>query len=339
MEPYAPGEQPRAGGFIKLNTNENPYPPSPRALDAMRKALSERLRLYPDPMAGRVREAAARLYGVQPGNVLVGNGSDDLLAMIVRACTSPGEAIAFPWPTYTLYETLVTIQGARSLKFDYPPDYSLPEGLAQADARAIIVCNPNSPTGTMAQPRDIEQMVKRAKCLVVVDEAYADFAETNCVALAGALDNVVVLRTLSKGFSLCGIRCGVALASKGIIETLAKVKDSYNVSSVTIAGAEAAFDDARWAADNAEKVKATRERLAAQLRAMDFDVLPSQANFLWAEPRATDAKTIYVKLKERRILVRYFPRGRLRKGLRITVGTDEETDALLRAIRDILQEA
>jgi len=339
LSPYVPGEQPQDGDFIKLNTNENPYPPSPKALEAMKAALTERLRLYPDPALLNARRAAAQRFAVKPENVIIGNGSDELLTLIVRACVNPGEAVAFPWPTYSLYETLADIQGARALKFDFPPDYSLPEGLAAARARVFFICNPNSPTGTVVAPEEVRRFAQRADGLVVVDEAYADFSETDCMSLAGRLENVIVLRTLSKSASLCGIRCGIGVANERIIETLFKVKDSYNVNAVTLAGAAAALADWEWSRANAEKVKATRERLSERLRAMGFSVLPSGANFIWAEPKRVEAGTIFEKLKERRIYVRYFSTPELCKGLRITVGTDREVDALLEALREIIGEA
>jgi histidinol-phosphate aminotransferase len=289
-------------------------------------------------MATAVRVEAARLYGTGLENLLIANGSDELLAMIVRACVDAKDKVAMPWPTYTLYETLVLMQGGDVLRYGFPDDYGLPEPMRKTAAKVVFICNPNSPTGTAVTPAEIEAFANAVSALVVVDEAYVDFADADCMALAGKLKNVIVLRTLSKGYSLCGIRCGIGVSTPEIIEGLLKVKDSYNLNSLTIAGAAAALADSAWARSNADRVKATRARLSRQLTKMGFSVLPSQSNFLWAEPLRGDAKMIYEKLKERRILVRYFPMQCLNQGLRITVGTDAEVDALLAALEEILGE-
>jgi len=338
MSAYVPGEQPQGGEFIKLNTNENPYPPSPKSIEAMKKLLTEKLRLYPDPELKSARDEAAKLFGVARENVIIGNGSDELLTMLIRACVDQGGAIAVPWPTYSLYETLADIQGARTLKYDFPEDYSIPAGLAQADAQLVFICNPNSPTGTFIAPEQLEEFARNTDKLVVIDEAYVDFSDKNCMALGVKLENVIVLRTLSKGASLCGIRCGIGVATEQIINTLFKVKDSYNVNALTLEGAAAALADYEWVRANAEKVKATRKRLVSELEKMGFSVLPSQANFILARPNG-DAKTIFEKLKQRRIFVRYFAAPELKDRLRITIGTDREVDALIEALKEILKEA
>jgi len=338
LSPYVPGEQPQGGGFIKLNTNENAYPPSPKAIEAIKRAASERLRLYPDPAASPVREEAAKLYGVAPENVLIGNGSDELLTMIMRACVDRKDSIAMLWPTYTLYETLAEMQGGEVLRYGFPKDYSLPIEMGRTEAKVVFICNPNSPMGTAVAPEEIEAFAASVPCLVVVDEAYVDFADRDCMHLTGKLENVIVLRTLSKGYSLCGIRCGMAVSTPEIIEGLCKVKDSYNMNSLTIAAACAAIEDSDWARENARRIIITRDRLTRALSQMGFSVLPSQANFLWAEPLRGEAKTIYEKLKQKAILIRYFHKACLKRGLRITVGTDEEVDALLAALKEIMEE-
>lgn len=338
IEAYQPGEQPPpAQGFIKLNTNENPYPPSPRAVNAIRAEARSSIRLYPDPLATPVREAAARLYGLSPESVLVGNGSDDLLTIIMRSFVDPGETICWATPSYTLYRTLAEIQDARVLEVPFPEDYSLPPGLAEANAKVTFLANPNSPSGTLVPPDQVERLARACKGLLVVDEAYADFASANSLALAGRLPNVVVLRSLSKSFSLCGVRCGIALAHPELIKGMAKVKDSYNVNRLAIVAASAALEDVQYMRRNVRRIVSTRERLKAQLETMGFACYPSESNFVLARvPHGGDAKQVYQRLKGRRILVRYFDRPRLNDCVRITVGTDGEVDALLEALRSEL---
>jgi len=334
MQGYEPGEQPREAGFIKLNTNENPYPPSPRVIEAVRREAGERLRLYPDPLATPVREAAARLYGVPPEGILVGNGSDDLLTLVCRSFVDPGETIAFPLPTYTLYRTLAEIQGARVEAVAFPEDFSLPPRLAEVPAKVVFLANPNSPSGTLVPPEAVERFARKHPGVVVVDEAYVDFARSHCLSLAGALPNVIVLRTFSKSFSLCGVRCGLAFADPEVIAGMAKVKDSYNVNRLAVVAAVAALEDIEHMRANVRRIVATRERLRAALEDLGFSCYPSEANFVLARaPEGQHARALYERLKRRRILVRYFDRPRLRDCLRITVGTDAEVDALLEALR------
>ncbi len=340
MEGYEPGFQPGGPGYVKLNTNENPYPPSPRVMEALRGASPHALRKYPNPMAQGFREAAGRVLGIRPERILCGNGSDDLLNIAVRSFCAVGDALAFPWPTYTLYETLARIQGARPLAVPFPDDYALPAGLATTGAPLTMVSNPNAPTGTLVDPGLLEELALSIDGVLLIDEAYVDFAEANCLGLVERCENVLVTRTLSKSYSLAGLRFGYAVAQEPLIEGMAKVKDSYNVDALSVAAATAAIEDQHWLRRNVERVRATRERLAAELGALGFCCRPSQANFIFARaPEGTEAEEIFRALFERKVLVRYFDAPRLDECLRITVGTEEQTDALLDALRDVLSES
>lgn len=335
MEGYVPGEQPRGGGYIKLNTNENPYPPSPRVCEAVRCCAGDDLRLYPDPMADVLRDAAAARYGFTREHILAGNGSDDLLAIVLRACVDVGDRVAYPVPTYSLYDTLVTIAGGVPVRVPFPADFALPEGLAEAGARATFVCNPNAPSGTFVPVGDVAALSERVAGLLVVDEAYVDFAADSALRLVGERPNVVVLRSLSKSFSLAGMRVGLAFGPPPVIAELAKVKDSYNLSRAAMAAGAAALADYDIMREHARRVCATRARLSARLREFGYEVLPSQANFVLARIPGCDQRPVYEALKQRRILVRYFAVPELYDALRITVGTDEEIDALLAAMERV----
>ncbi len=332
MAGYVPGEQPRDGGFIKLNTNENPYPPSPRALEAVASALNDRLRLYPDPTGLAFRQAAARRHGVDPGMILAGNGSDDLLTIITRAFVGPGDLLAYPTPSYILYRTLAELQGARVAEVAFGPDWSLdPDAFAVPGARLAFLANPNSPSGTTLEPGQVAALARRLDCPLVVDEAYADFAGSDCVALVADHRNVIVTRSFSKGYSLAGLRLGYLIAQPAMIEGLGKVKDSYNCDTLSLAGGAAAIEDTAYLAETRGKILATRRRLADAVRALGYHVPESQANFVWCTG-GPPAQAIYQALKDRKILVRLMRYPGFSDGLRITVGTDAEIDRLLEAL-------
>ena len=338
MAPYVPGEQPAAGErVIKLNTNENPYPPSPAAIQAMRSLDGELLRRYPNPYAQSFRRTVARALDFEPDWILVGNGSDELLAMIMRAMVDPGSKVVFPSPTYVLYRTLAEIQDAECIEVPFDEDYSLPVGeLAAAGGAVTLVGTPNSPSGTPAPNERLSELAGRLRGALVIDEAYVDFADGNALPLVREHENVIVLRTLSKGYSLAGLRLGFAVAQPALIAGLAKVKDSYNVDAVACAVGAAAFEDQAHKNANAEKVKASRARLTGELKRLGFKVWPSQSNFLLARPPNGDAERIYLALKAGGILVRYFKEARLDDKLRITVGTDEQTAVFVAALEKIL---
>jgi histidinol-phosphate aminotransferase len=329
---YVPGEQPRGERVVKLNTNENPYPPSPAVRAAVVQAAGDELRRYPDPLALEVRHRAAARYGVDVTQVLVGNGSDELLGLIMRACVGAGTRVAYAVPTYSLYQTLVALQEGVAVEVPYDHDWALPEALARAGATVTLVCHPNSPSGTAVPIPVIENLARESAGLVVVDEAYADFADESALVLLKDLDNLVVLRTFSKSFSLAGMRAGLAIGSAELIATLERIKDSYNVNRLSLVAAAAALDDYSWMKENVRRIRATRARLSEGLRSLGFTVLPSQANFVFARRPGEDLGPLHEQLRARGILVRYFSTPDLRDGLRITVGTDEETAVLLQAL-------
>ncbi|MDX2168498.1 MAG: histidinol-phosphate transaminase [Deltaproteobacteria bacterium] len=334
MAGYVPGEQPQGGGFIKLNTNENPYPPSAAVRQAIADCAGEDVRLYPDPMANALRDAAARCYGLSREQILAGNGSDDLLAMIMRLCVDPGDRVVYPMPTYSLYDTLVEIAGGTIVHLAWPADWALPADVAAANGRVTIICNPNAPSGTFVPVEALDRLAREVAGLLVIDEAYVDFAADSALRLVRQHDNLLVLRTLSKSFSLAGMRVGLAFGQPQLIDELAKVKDSYNLSRVSIAAGTAALSDADTVRAHVARVAATRARLIAGLRGLGYAVPDSQANFVLARRPGVDQRPIYDALKARKILVRYFNADGLRDALRITVGTDAEIDALLAALGD-----
>jgi len=334
MPGYVPGEQPGADGrVIKLNTNENPYPPPPRVLQVLRETDWSLLRKYPDPMANKVRDIIARLFDGDRENVLCGNGSDELLTLVLRTFVGEGERIAWPTPTYSLYPVLAEIQAAEAVEVPTRDDFTVPLGdLAQVDAKVVILCNPNAPTGVFTPVDAIADLADRFDGVVVVDEAYADFGPGSAIAAVKEKPNLLVLRTLSKSYSLAGLRFGFAVGPADLIAGLAKAKDSYNVDAVAIEVASAALEGQDWMRANAETIRAERDRIAQHLDALGFDVTPSEANFLLARAPDGQAEACYRYLKERGILVRYWNLPRLADKVRITVGTPEENDALLAAL-------
>jgi len=339
MHAYVPGEQPQGGRVIKLNTNENPYPPAPGAIAAVAAAASADLRLYPEPTARPLREEAARCYGVRPEQVLVGNGSDELLTMLMRAIVGVDDIVVFPEPTYSLYDTLVTIQEGRSLTIPFPPDFTLPPALWAAEGRLMMICNPNAPSGSLTPVATIAELASGFDGVVVVDEAYVDFAPAPATALPllASHDNVIVLRTFSKSFSLAGMRIGLAFGHPDLLAQIAKVKDSYNLNRVAIAAGAAALVEILWMRQNVARVVATRAQLSERLTALGYDVLPSAANFVLACRPGEDQGPVQAVLRKRGILVRHFATDRLRDALRISVGTDEEIDRLVTELAALRQ--
>jgi len=340
MHAYVPGEQPQGGRVIKLNTNENPYPPAPGVLAAVAAAASADLRLYPEPTAKPLREEAARCYGVRPEQVLVGNGSDELLTMLMRAIVGIDDIVVFPEPTYSLYDTLVAIQEGRSLTIPFPPDFTLPRALWAAEGQLMMICNPNAPSGSITPIATIAELAGGFAGVVVVDEAYVDFAPAAATALPllASHDNVIVLRTFSKSFALAGMRIGLAFGHPDLLVQIAKVKDSYNLNRVAIAAGVAALVEIGWMQQNVARIVATRARLSEGLAALGYDVLPSAANFVLARRAGEDQTPIQLGLRERGILVRHFATDRLRDALRISVGTDDEIDRLLAELAALASE-
>lgn len=338
MNAYVPGLQPPDGdnGYLKLNTNENPYPPSPKVLAAIAKETA-RLRLYPDPDSTAFRKAAAKLNGVELDCVIVGNGSDDVLTMLCRSVIGPGDRVYFPCPTYSLYDVLVNIQDGVNCPVDFPEDFTLPEGLFGNDGVLTFLANPNSPSGTFISPERIARLAESLNGLLVVDEAYVDFAERDCTVLLDKHRNLVLLRSLSKSYSLAGLRAGYALADAKIIEGLRKVKDSYNLDRLAVAGAAAALEDVGNMRENAVRIRNTRAGFVEGLDKLAFVTLPSEANFvLTSPPEPHIAEQVYQQLWQRNILVRHFKQPRLESQLRITIGTDEQMKTVIDALGEII---
>jgi histidinol-phosphate aminotransferase len=335
MAGYVPGEQPQGGKFIKLNTNENPYPASPAVSRAIGAVLERGLAKYPDPTGTAFRRRAGEVLGVDPDWILCGNGSDDILTIITRALVGSGECLRLAYPSYILYKTLAQLQGARAEEIRFNPDWSLPAAFAASskDLKLVFLPNPNSPSGTVLPPERILELADRLPCPLLVDEAYADFAEQNCVSLVAHNEKIMVSRTLSKSYALAGLRFGFLVAQPQMIEQFTKVKDSYNVDALSISGATAAIDDQAWLAENVAKVKKTRERLTSGMRALGFDTVESQANFVWNPHPAVPLKPLYEHLKANQILVRYMDYPGWGDGLRISVGSDDQIDACLAVLK------
>ena len=350
IDGYIPGEQPQTTGWVKLNTNENPYPPSPRVAEAIAEA-AQGLNCYPDPHGTAFRKAAADLFGLDPDWILPGNGSDEVLTILVRTFVDPGELIAYPYPSYILYEILADLQGASHQRLPLRPDWSwdLPATAPVIRrAKMAIVPNPNSPSGNRWTDETISQLVP-PQGVLVLDEAYGDFADQphRMELLQSTIGKqLVVTRTFSKSYSLAGLRFGFAVAHPDLIAGMRKVKDSYNCDALSLAAAEAALRDQDWMLVNRAKIIATRTRMTAALRGLGFDAVESQANFVWITHPTISHQVIYDQLKARKILLRYMKFPGLNSkgesgadlvwdGLRITVGTDSQIDTLLAALTEI----
>jgi histidinol-phosphate aminotransferase len=339
MKGYVPGEQPQGvDRLIKLNTNENPYPCSPKVKAAIGRVVQAGLQKYPDPMATAFRQRAAELHGVEPDWILCGNGSDDILTIVTRAFVGTSDMIRYPSPSYLLYRTLAEIQGAACEVVNYNPDWSLPDEFAAANdwVRLVFLANPNSPSGTVVPPERVSAIADTLPCPILVDEAYADFADTNCVSLVRENEKVMVSRTLSKSYALAGLRFGYLIAQPQVIRELVKVKDSYNCDSLSIAGATTAIEDQAWLEETRGQILTTRARMTGRLRELGFDAVDSQANFVWCTHESTPVEPIYRELKHAGILVRYMLYPGWGDGLRITVGTDEQVDACLEKLRELV---
>lgn len=353
LHAYVPGEQPKIKGLIKLNTNENPYPPSPKVRAAIQAATDGRLRLYPNPTAEALREKLAKFHRCSPQNIIVGNGSDELLAMATRAFVEP----ATPWvarrraliqyftPSYSLYPVLADIHGAARDAIPLGRDFSLPtvEELRRSrvwdrHAALTFVTTPNAPSGRGYGIDELEAFCRAQKGVVVLDEAYVDFAKENALSLALKHPHVLVARTFSKAYSLCFLRVGYFVGHADLIAGLQKIRDSYNVNGLGQIAAQATLDDLSYYRSNFRRIIAARERLRRQLTGLEFDVFPSQTNFLLVRPPRFPAKRWLEELRRRKILVRWFGYPEVKDHLRITVGTDADVDALLMAIQAILLE-
>jgi len=332
MQGYVPGRQP-SGAFVKLNANENPYPPSPKALEALGAIGPDGFRLYPSSTADELRRTAAEVFGVPFGCIVAGNGSDDIFTMIIRSILDEGDTLAVVDPTYTLYETLAEIQGAKTEKHPLKGDYSLPESFFESEAKLKILPNPNAQTGTLFPKEDIARLVESAKGIVVIDEAYALFAGSNAIELLPRCPNLIVTRTMSKSHSLAGLRVGFGLASEEIISALMKVKDSYNLNGASQKAAREALLDREYTSGVIKKIVETRDDFGKGLAALGWVVTPSSGNFLLATPPSGDACEITDYLEKNGYLVRHFDTPRLKDKIRFSIGKKEQMDDLLELLK------
>ena len=369
LHAYVPGEQPKIKGLIKLNTNENPYPPSPKVLRVVKAAVDGRLRLYPNPTAERLREKLAKLHGCAPEHIIVGNGSDELLAMVLRGFVEPGvgqasrlspsetkkletgatpvlrsaaSVVQYFTPSYSLYPVLADIHGAAKNAVPLKPDFSLPSGaelkrgkLWDFNAALTLVTTPNAPSGRGYSTKELAALCRAQRGVVVLDEAYVDFANENALELALNHPQVLVARTFSKAYSLCFQRVGYFVGHPELIAALHKIRDSYNVNGLGQIAAEATLDDLPYYRVNFQKIIATREKLSRELTKLGFRVLPSQTNFILAKPPLFPANEWLQKLRDRKILVRWFSAPEVSDYLRITIGTKAEAEAMIGAVKKI----
>ena len=337
LEAYVPGEQPKSKDVVKLNTNENPYPPSPKCAEVLSGFDLDRLRRYPDPEFALLRAEIARQNATTPDRVFVGNGSDEILSLMARAFVEDGEEIGSLDPSYSLYKTLAAIRDVKWVGTPIHSDAKVSKRAKATPSRVSLFLwtNPNAPTGEFAEPKKIAAFARKFPGVVVVDEAYADFARGNCMSLATAPRNrnVIVMRTFSKSYSLAGLRVGYCVGPKDLIEALYKVKDSYNVDAIAQAVAIAALKDRRYHKKTVAKVVKTRKAFSKALSARGWDVLPSESNFVFAKPPApAKAADVFESLRKANIFVRYFPGPLTADRLRITIGTDEQMETLLSAL-------
>ena len=340
LKPYVAGEQPRIQNLTKLNTNENPYGPSPKAIAAMRGAVTDSLKLYPDPSALALRQSIARFYGVDADQVFVGNGSDEVLAHAFVALLKHEKPLLYPDITYSFYPTYCRLFGIEAVEIPLKDDFTIDLADYDRPCGAIVLPNPNAPTGIGLPLAAIEKLVaEHPDQPVVVDEAYIDFGGESAIPLTKKYDNLLVVHTLSKSRSLAGLRVGYAIGQRPLIDALERVKDSFNsypLDRIAQAGGAAAVDDREWFDETRNKVIETRERVTGALRQRGFEVLPSQANFVFARHPAHSGEALARGLRERAVLVRHFAKPRISDFLRITIGTPEECDRLIAAVEEIV---
>ncbi|MHC4771579.1 MAG: histidinol-phosphate transaminase [Planctomycetota bacterium] len=335
MAGYTPGFQPKQADAVKLNTNENPWPASPKVLEAIGDLTAENLQKYPEATGDTFRNAAAAVLGIESENIICTNGGDDLLTLCFRAFCDAGRPVAYAQPTYSLYPVLAQIQDCEPIEIQRDADGSLDE-LARINAPLTIVCNPNAPTCEMLSIDSLAQLAEKLTGVLLIDEAYVDFADDNGIRLIKDFDNVIILRSMSKGYSLAGLRFGFGVAQKPLIDGLMKIKDSYNADVVALTAATAAISDQPYLKSNVEKIKSERDRLTQQLRQMGFEVPDSQTNFILVQSREKNAEDIHEKLKQKNIYIRYFALPGLGDKLRITIGTPQQNDKLLAALTEII---
>ncbi|MGI9249932.1 MAG: histidinol-phosphate transaminase [Pseudohongiellaceae bacterium] len=346
MQGYTPGEQPSEDGFIKLNTNENPYPPGPAVQAALANLDAAQLRRYPPPRADEFRTTAAALHGVQAGNIIPTNGGDELLRLAFTTFADGGDEIVVTEPGYAIYPVLAAIQECSLQQIELDDDFGVPadfpERMAQSSAKMLLLVNPHAPSGKLLSADYLASVAAAFKGVLLIDEAYADFVDPgqhyNAIKLINEYDNVLILRTLSKGYSLAGLRFGYGIGAESLVAPMMfKTRDSYNTDYIAQQLATAALNDVDYARSTWERVRQERAVLTAGLEKLGFDVVPSQTNFVFAQmSQASAAEGLYTALKARKILVRYFNQPRSAHALRITVGSAEENIGLLDALADIM---
>jgi len=348
LKAYTPGEQPKSGSWIKLNTNEMPYSPSPKVKSAIIKALGngDILRLYPNPESTPLREAVAKYYGLKQKNAIAGNGSDDILNLVIRAFSDNKKSVGAMNPSYTLYPVLTQMQGSKIVYFDYNKDLSLPvEKICKSKANLFILTNPNAPMGFASKYSQIQTLAKNFKGVLLIDEAYAPFSEYSCAPLVKKFDNVIVCSTSSKGWALAGMRAGWALANENLISILDRVRDSYNLDVLAQAAAVAALEDKAYYQKLFAKVIATRTNLENFFTELNWSFYKSSSNFILVkaknkknEESPAIAKSLFDYLKSKKILVRYFPSYKeINSSLRISIGTDNQMSVLKKEIKNWLK--
>lgn len=338
LTPYTPGEQPKDRKFIKLNTNENPYPPAPGVLEAIRASADAGLRLYPDPDASMLRQALAKAYGVEEDQIFVGNGSDEVLAFAFQAFFSQGDEIVFPDITYSFYPVYANLFGIRCRTVPLEENFTVPVEQMRG-SQGVVIANPNAPTGIELPQSELRQILEANRdVVVIVDEAYVDFGGESALPLIREYPNLLVVQTCSKSRALAGLRVGFAFGDANLIQALNCVKNSFNsytLDRLALAGATAAVEDQAYFDAQCAKVMFTRARTTEKLEAMGFRVLPSKANFIFITHPTVPAQQLFAGLREKGVLVRYFNQPRIDNYLRVSIGTDQEMDAFLAAIREL----
>ncbi|WP_321276764.1 histidinol-phosphate transaminase [Thiomicrorhabdus indica] len=340
LTPYVPGEQPKVDNLIKLNTNENPYPPSPKVLAAIAEQNNEKLKLYPDPNSDLLKQAIADYHSLETNQVFVGNGSDEVLAHAFQALLKQDAPLLFPDITYSFYPVYCGLYGIDYETIPLNDQFEIQPADYQQNCGAIIFPNPNAPTGRLLKLDAIKEILEmHPNRVVLVDEAYIDFGGKSAIRLVNDYPNLLVSQTLSKSRSLAGMRVGFAVGQAHLIEALERVKNSFNsypIDRLALYGASASFKDEEYFQDCCQKIISTRETLTNAMQEMGFEVIPSAANFVFAKHTTEDAEKLAMALRERKIIVRYFNKPRIDQYLRITIGTDEENNALIAALKEIL---
>jgi len=338
-EGYVPGEQPAPGQAVtKINTNENPYPPSPRLVEVLEGWEIDRLRIYPDPLSKALRAAASEAWHHPVEGIVAGNGSDEILAMLFRAALDPGERVVFADPSYILYDTLARLFGGTPVPVPCGEDFALPGNLAEVPGKLVLLASPNPPAGRAFSNETVDAVcrARKGQGIVVVDEAYADFADHSSLPLLSEHENLVVVRTLSKSYGLAGLRVGFALGNAPVLAGLWKVRDSYNVDALAQALAAAALLNQAYFSERVATIRRDRNHLRDRLLDLGFAVPPSDANFVFASHPEMGGREVYDALRARGILVRHFTPAKMAHGVRITVGSPEQNERLLAALNDIL---